>query len=183
MRSFTDYLNYNDRSWRNRVNGCNYVNESTVELPRDADKADLFINISDEEKLKVNPRRYCIAPKPVVKLLASRDITGVQPVEQDEIDEVGDIDEMYALLLSKGVPRPIAKMVAYDLWYERDPDTPVVVDPARYHIEIDDADAFIQNTIDVFEKVLKTTHPMDTWGGILVYTGADWMWPSSMGIY
>lgn len=188
MRSFLDYLD-NDIGWRNRGYGRSRVNEGVVELARNADIAGLLINTSGE-KLNVNDRRYCIAPRSVVKLLASRKITFVMEVEQDELDEIVTTNEMYDFLREvKGVPVPIAKMIAYDLWYARDPDTPVVIDPARYHIEIEDDAAFIRNAMHVFRKILSTTHslsPDD--GGVQVYVkngggGYHWIVPSDMGIY
>lgn len=186
MRSFLDYLD-NDIGWRNRVNGRNRVNESKVELPYDEYKTDLFINTSNS-RLDVNDRYYCIAPKDVVKLLASRKITGIPDIEEDEFKDISTTDEMNAFLRNKGVPAPIADMVAYDLWYGRDPDTPVVVDPARYHIEIRDDEAFVENAVSVFSAVLRSTHRMSSRGGVQAYVmngrgEYEWVWPSSMGIY
>lgn len=180
MRSFLDYLD-NDIGWRSRVN------ESKVELPYDGYKTDLFINTSDN-MLDVNDRYYCIAPKDVVKLLASRKISGIPDIEEDEFEGISTIDEMNAFLHKKGVPAPIADMVAYDLWYARDPTTPVVIDPARYHIKIRDDEAFVRNAVDVFSAVLRSTHSMSSRGGVQVYATNgdgeyDWVWPSSMGIY
>ena len=187
MRSFLDYLD-NDIGWRNRANGRNRVNESSVGLSRNADSIGLLINVSDQ-RLAVSDRRYCIAPKDVVKLLASRKITGVMTPDQDELDEIITVDEMYDFLVHmKAVPKPIAKMIAYDLWFDRDPDTPVVVDPARYHIEIEDHKAFVENVIYVFRTILRTTHSLSSFGGgVQVYVGDsvrgyEWMVPGSMGI-
>ena len=99
MRSFTDYLD--DIGWRNRVNGRNRITEGRVELPDDADTSGLFINTSNS-KLNVNDRYYCIAPKDVVKLLASRKISGIREVEEDELEDIYTADEMNAFLLDKG---------------------------------------------------------------------------------
>lgn len=185
-KSFLEYLD--DIGWSNGVNGRNRITEGRVELPDDADTSGLFINTSNS-KLNVNDRYYCIAPKDVVKLLASRKISGIREVEEGELEDIYTADEMNAFLLKKGVPAPIADMVAYDLWSARDPDTPVVVDPARYRIEIRDDEAFVENVVSVFQAVLGSSHSLSVLDGdIQVYaTNGDgeyeWVWPSSMGVY
>lgn len=83
---------------------------------------------------------------------------------------------------------PVADYVAYDLWYSGDADRTVVLDPARYHIRIMDAEMFIKNAVDMFKIVLHSTHSLNSWGGVQVYATNgdgeyDWVWARSLGIY
>ena len=181
MKTFIDYLSGNTK--------LNSLTEASgVKLPRDVYSTGLLINTSNKKLNVGDVGGFSVAPKEVVKFLADHRISGIQDIDDDDIEDLATTDEINAFLVKKGVPAPIADYVAYDLWYSGDADRTVVIDPARYHISIDDDEMFIRNAVEVFSAVLHSTHSLGSWGGIQAYVTNgdgeyDWVWPSSMGIY